>query len=87
MPAEMHNKLKILLVDDDPRVLDTLHEIFQEEYEALTATNGGDSIKIISQNRDITAVVMDIKMSGMDGIMAAREIRKLEPELPIRIVP
>ena len=83
MPVEIHNKLKILLVDDDPRVLDTLHEIFQEEYETLTATNGGDSIKIISQNRDITAVVMDIKMSGMDGIVAAREIRKLEPELPI----
>jgi|WetSurMetagenome_2_1015567.scaffolds.fasta_scaffold97249_2 DNA-binding NtrC family response regulator len=83
MPAEMHNKLKILLVDDDPRVLNTLYEIFREEYDALTATDGGDSLKILSQNGDITVVVMDIKMSGMDGIVAAREIRKLEPELPI----
>jgi DNA-binding NtrC family response regulator len=80
---EMRNKCKILLVDDDPRVLETLYKIFREEYEIITAGSGGDVINIISRDKDIAVVVMDIKMPGIDGIQTAREIKKIYAELPI----
>jgi DNA-binding NtrC family response regulator len=77
------DKYKILLVDDDSQVLKMLHILFQLEYETFLASSGPESIEIVRQNRDIAAVVMDIRMSDMDGKVAAREIKKLEPQVSI----
>ena len=77
------DKYKILLVDDDAQVLKMLHILFQSEYETFLASSGPESIEMVRQNRDIAAVVMDIRMSVMDGIAAAREIIKMEAQIPI----
>jgi len=74
---------KVLLVDDDPEVLEALKDLFSEDYFPLTASSGPNSIEVARENSDITTVVMDIKMAQMDGITAAREIRKLIPDIPI----
>jgi DNA-binding NtrC family response regulator len=74
---------KILLVDDDPRVLEMLIEIFSDHYETIGASSGAQAVDFARQNSEIGAVVMDIKMAGMDGITAARLIKQIRPELPI----
>ncbi len=74
---------RILLVDDDPAVLEALEDLFEEEYATLSAASGAESIEIAGKNPDIATVVMDIKMAQMDGIVAAREIRKLIPDIPV----
>lgn len=73
----------ILIVDDDPGVLETLKDLFQEHYRILTADNGRTSVDLAKDNPDIAAVIMDIKMPGMDGITAARLIREARPTVPI----
>ncbi len=73
----------ILLVDDDPRVLASLAELFEDEYQLLTATDGAGAVQQVRQSADICAVVMDIKMAGMDGLTASREIVEHSPDLPI----
>ncbi len=77
------DKFKILLVDDDTQVLKMLHILFQSEYETFLASSGPAAIELVRQNRNIAAVVMDIKMAVMDGIAAAREIKKIEPQISI----
>jgi DNA-binding NtrC family response regulator len=77
------DKYKILLVDDDPQGLNMLHILFQADYETFLASSGPAAIELVRQNRDIAAVVMDIRMAIMDGIEAAREILKLEPKIRI----
>ncbi|HWR83847.1 MAG TPA: sigma-54 dependent transcriptional regulator [Candidatus Deferrimicrobium sp.] len=73
----------ILLVDDDPQVLASLTALFSGDYETLTATIGKEAVQQVRQRPDICAVVMDIKMAGMDGLSATREISQFASDLPI----
>jgi len=77
------DKYTILLVDDDPHVLEMLRDLFQDDYSTLLASSGPESIELARQHDDIATVVMDIKMIGMDGITAAREIKALKTDIPI----
>ena len=76
-------KSKILLVDDDPVVLEALADLFDEDYIIITATSGEEAIKLFKENPDISAVVMDIKMPDMDGISAGRTIKEVNKLVPI----
>jgi DNA-binding NtrC family response regulator len=77
------DKDKILLVDDDKAVLQMLHEIFQNEFETILAASGISAIEKFKANRDIAAVVLDIKMPEMDGIAVNRELKKIEADIRI----
>ena len=76
-------KATILLVDDDPQVLEMLEDLFNNEYNTLTAASGKEAIEIVKQHGDIAAVVMDIKMPDMDGITAARHVQAVEPDISV----
>jgi two-component system, chemotaxis family, chemotaxis protein CheY len=65
---------KILLVDDDPDLLDIFKESLEiREYMVITATNGLEAVE--AYNKTIPCVVfMDIKMPKMDGYEAFSKI-------------
>ena len=77
------SKHKVLFVDDDPPVLTMLKELFAGDYEAIAVTSGNEAVEAAREHPDLAAVVMDIKMAGMDGITAARHIRDLNSDVPI----
>lgn len=73
-------KTALLLVDDDPLVLQALGHYFAtaEDMEVrATAENGKDALEQLKTN-DIDAVIADIHMPEMDGTELLREINKLE---------
>lgn len=73
-------KTALLLVDDDPLVLQALGHYFAtaEDMEVrATAENGKDALEQLKAN-DIDAVIADIHMPEMDGTELLREINKLE---------
>lgn len=73
------NKLKIIVVDDDPITrMDIKEMLIQAGYEVVgDGKNGEEAIELAHRFRpDI--VIMDIKMPKLDGIKAANIIRKFK---------
>ncbi len=74
---------KILLVDDDPLVLEALHQTFLDDYQVHLASSGVMAIELIHQHPNVECVVLDIRMTGMDGLQTAARIREINVDLPI----
>ncbi|EIA09290.1 response regulator receiver:Transcriptional regulatory protein, C- terminal [Flavobacterium frigoris PS1] len=71
---------KILLVDDEPDILEIVgYNLTQEGYQIVTAANGKEAIlKAKKELPDL--IIMDVMMPEMDGMEACENIRKI-PEL------
>ncbi len=73
-------KYKILLVDDEPDILNFLsYNLKKEGYTVLTANNGKEAIAVAKKEIP-HLIVLDVMMPEMDGIEACREIRN-DPKL------
>lgn len=73
------SKFKVLCVDDEPRVLDSLRRHLQDTYEVLTAASGAAGLDVLKQHRDVAVVVSDMRMPEMDGATFLRHTRVLRP--------
>ncbi len=76
----------ILIVDDEPSILQSLSGLLSDEgFEVLTASNGYEGLKKIeAEAPDI--VLLDIWMPGIDGIETLKEIKKGNPSLQVIII-
>jgi two-component system, NarL family, response regulator LiaR len=73
--------VKVLIVDDDPLVSRSLKVLLSHEEDitvVATAGDGAQAVKACERNLP-DAVLMDIRMPGMDGIEAARVIKERWP--------
>jgi len=76
--------LTILIVEDDPASYLYLQKVLaSEELNIIHTNNGLDAVKIVSENKAINLVLMDIKIPGISGIDATREIRLFNAEVPV----
>jgi len=73
----------VLLVDDDPLVLEVLMETFCDDYEVIAAASGADALDALRRHGQVDAVVLDIRMEGIDGLQAALQIKEIRPDIPI----
>ncbi len=92
----MHNSLlakelpikttTILCVDDEPKALSVRRLLLESAgYQVATALSGEESIRLF-KSQPFDAVIMDYWLLGMDGIEAARELKRLNPRIPIIIL-
>lgn len=79
-------KAVILIVDDEEGIRTTLSGIFEDEgYEAVTAGSGEEALRVAKEaNPDI--VILDVWLSGMDGIQTMEELRQWNRDLPVVII-
>ncbi len=76
----------ILIVDDEPSILQTLGGLLADEgFQVTTAANGYEALKIIdTESPDL--VLLDIWMPGIDGIETLKEIKKENPTIQVIII-
>ena len=86
-PAQ-HDKVRVLVVDDETPVRDVLIEALEAEgCEVLSAQSGDIALALYDQNQDsIDAVFTDIGMPEMSGWELVREIRARSRSVPLAIV-
>ncbi|HZC68258.1 MAG TPA: sigma-54 dependent transcriptional regulator, partial [Nitrospirales bacterium] len=72
----------ILIVDDEPGILDTLSSILQDEsYEVSVAKGGQDALKFINADPPPDLVLLDIWMPDLDGIETLQRAMEAHPRL------
>lgn len=76
----------VLLVDDDPLVLEALNELFCDEFSTVTARSGEHAVQLLDEQTATAAVVLDIRMAGMGGIETYLRMTKIRPSLPVIIL-
>ena len=84
-PARAHNvPVKILVVDDEPAVRDSLRRALQlEGYEVELAGDGAEALDRVAAQNGIDAVVLDVSMPRLDGLEACRRLRRDGNSLPV----
>ena len=75
----------ILIVDDEPRVLDALEAILAAEFRVLRAGHGEEALARLAAEPDVAVIVTDHRMPGMTGVELLRRSQELTPDA-IRIV-
>jgi two-component system alkaline phosphatase synthesis response regulator PhoP len=77
--------MKILLVDDEPDIIEFLsYNLKKEGFDVLTAVNGMDAIKLAKKEMpDI--IILDIMMPVLDGVSTCRKMREI-PSLKNKII-
>lgn len=74
--------MRLLVAEDDPRLLKTLLHIFQSNnFSADGVSNGRDAL-LYARSTEYDGLVLDIMMPEMDGIQVLRELRRLGINTP-----
>jgi len=70
-----NKKIKILVVDDDPDIVEIIsYNLKKENYKVFSCYNGTDSIKIAEEEKP-DLIILDVMMPGMDGIQVCEKLR------------
>ncbi|MBN1268604.1 MAG: response regulator [Kiritimatiellae bacterium] len=78
---------RILLVDDEDTILNTLGTLLRSElHEVLTAREGQEAYDLIWSTQDIELLITDIRMSPVDGMELMRLSKEVRPQMPIVVV-
>lgn len=79
LPTNLTDKPKVLLVDDEESILNSLRRLLRgQPYEVLLATSGAQALEIMAQHR-IDLVMTDARMPNMDGATLLAHIHQLYP--------
>jgi CheY-like chemotaxis protein len=74
----------ILIAEDEPVNFLFIKKILEPtKATIIKADNGEKAINIVKENNNIDIVLMDIYMPEVDGFEATKEIKKINPDLPV----
>ena len=78
--------MKILIIDDEKAICNTLKEILQyEKYEVEIANDGDEGVKK-AKAMTFDLVLCDIKMPKMDGLEVLAILQQINPEIPVVMI-
>jgi DNA-binding NtrC family response regulator len=78
-------KKRILIVDDEPLIIEVLSEHFKAHYDTETAMNGTDALAaVVRQRPDL--MLLDINMPRMNGVEVLKDVKKIDESIPVIMV-
>jgi len=73
------NRTKILCVDDEKSILESLERTLRGRYAVLTSLDPVEALSILEEQDDIAVVISDHMMSPMDGVQFLSRAKKIRP--------
>ena len=74
-------KPKILIVDDEKPLRDTLARWFRPSYDCLVAPDADEAMKLVKANPDLALMITDVRMPGEDGVSLLRRAKAANPDM------
>jgi len=71
---------KILFVDDEINVLESIARQLRKRFTLRTANSGQEALKILKEEGPFSAIVADMRMPGMDGVQLLSSVKDLYPD-------
>ena len=71
---------RILIVDDEEAILETMTFTFMDRYEVLTTSDPTTVMSILEENQPVAVVITDQRMPGMTGVELLREVYARFPD-------
>jgi DNA-binding NtrC family response regulator len=82
----MTKKANLLIIDDDQSIRDSCSQVFKKEgYTVKTAKDGNDGLKLFKKEF-FHAVLLDLKLPGLNGMEVLSRIKEENPETPVIII-
>ena len=82
----MDNQIKILVVDDEPKICHLIEQIFKREgYKVDVSFSGIEALQMIG-SFNYHLLLTDLEMPGVDGLELARKAKKQNPETRVIMV-
>lgn len=79
-PLEIKNSPTVLVVDDEPGIVDSLRKVFEREsLRVVTARNGAEALDVLRKT-SVAVMLTDLMMPGMSGLDLLRASRQISPE-------
>src|SRR5687768_3073370 len=77
---------RILIADDEESIRFLLREVMRREgYDVQITDNGERAVQLVREN-NFDLVILDVRMPGMDGIQALKEMRHIRPNLVVLMI-
>lgn len=76
--AETADRPRLLFVDDEQRVLNSMRIMFRRQFDLYLASHGAEALDIV-KNKDIDVIVADHRMPKMTGVEVLSQVRTLSP--------
>lgn len=74
----MTSQARILFVDDEKRVLNSMRGLFRRDFELFLTTEGATAVQMASEN-SIDVIVADQRMPGMTGVEVLEKVKQVSP--------
>ena len=71
---------KILFVDDESNVLDSIARQLRKRFTLSTAISGQEALQVLKDQGPFSVVVSDMRMPGMDGVQFLETVKELYPD-------
>ena len=81
----MNARPRVLVVDDEMGVRESLRAILQSECDVLTAQSGQDALRLIAKE-PVDIMTLDLKMPGIDGIQVLERAKQIDPDIEVLII-
>jgi two-component system response regulator AtoC len=75
-------KKKILIVDDEPSIRESLRLILKPNFDIELADNGEDALRLLESNRP-DLMLLDVVMPQLDGMETLKRMREIGVEVPV----
>lgn len=72
--------MRVLFVDDEPNVLDSIRRQLRKDCDLHTASGGEEALRLLKQLGPVALVVSDMRMPGMNGAELLTAVRELHPD-------